>query len=94
MKTSKEFFEKLQSDEAFAKEVGEKVKAEAEAGQGCCGNMRGSPFIFTECGFSADGFYSTMLLLRYLSNMRSNSAILSHWFISLRIEAAPGSPAT
>lgn len=32
MKTSREFFEKLQNDEAFAKEVTEKVKAKADAG--------------------------------------------------------------
>ena len=33
MKTSKEFFEKLQSDEGFAQEIAEKVKAMAEAGE-------------------------------------------------------------
>lgn len=33
MKTSKEFFERLQTDEDFAKEVGEKLKAKVEAGE-------------------------------------------------------------
>lgn len=33
MKTSKEFFERLQNDEAFAKEVGEKAKAVVDAGE-------------------------------------------------------------
>lgn len=32
MKTSKEFFERLQNDEAFAKEIGEAVAAKREAG--------------------------------------------------------------
>ena len=32
MKTSKEFFERLKTDEAFAKEVGEKIAAKREAG--------------------------------------------------------------
>ena len=32
MKTSKEFIERLQSDEEFAKEVAEKVREKAEAG--------------------------------------------------------------
>ena len=32
MKTSKEFFERLKADEAFAKEVGEKIAAKREAG--------------------------------------------------------------
>ena len=33
MKTSKEFFEKLQNDEAFAQEIGTKVKAKFDAGE-------------------------------------------------------------
>ena len=33
MKTSKEFFEKLQSDEAFAQEIGTKVKEKFDAGE-------------------------------------------------------------
>ena len=33
MKTAKEFFEKLQSDEAFAKEVGKKAKEKIDAGE-------------------------------------------------------------
>lgn len=33
MKTSKEFFERLQADEAFAKETAEKAKAMTEAGK-------------------------------------------------------------
>ena len=33
MKSSKEFFERLKTDEAFAKEVGEKIQASVEAGE-------------------------------------------------------------
>ena len=33
MKTSKEFFERLQTDSAFAKEVSEKLQAKADAGE-------------------------------------------------------------
>ena len=33
MKTSKEFFERLQSDEEFAKEVAEKAKEKVDAGE-------------------------------------------------------------
>ena len=33
MKTSKEFFERLQSDEAFAQEIGAKVKEKFDAGE-------------------------------------------------------------
>lgn len=33
MKTSKEFFERLQTDEAFAKAIGDEIKAKAEAGE-------------------------------------------------------------
>ena len=33
MKTSKEFFERLQTDEVFAKEIGEKAKEKVEAGE-------------------------------------------------------------
>ena len=33
MNTSKEFFERLQNDEAFAKEIGEKAKEKIDAGE-------------------------------------------------------------